>query len=432
MALKTKWLLSKTKSCSCTLVGVYRAVGFCKDVAVIFHSPIGCVHVATTMDLGCGFRVIADLGQEKRPPTPLISSHLREKDSIFGGIPRLHQCISYVMDTYKPKCLFIVSSCVAGVIGDDIEQEAEEAENEYGIPVMAMPFAGFLGGEYSDAYYKTVDAIISRFFQKQDHVPGRVLLLGDQMGPDGQYAREVKRILSLFGLDVHWQFPGYVPFDEWKDIPSASLSILLGTAGQPGGMMDVAKRLEEDFDIPTLGDVYPVGWENTCQWIRALGEKLGQKEKGEAIVKAEEKRLNDAISSYVPVTRGKKVVVAIGRGPRWYRPVETLQGLSRLEMNITGVVYFDNLTDEEKKTFDEQIHGAYKDVPIWNAKEGQAIIDEADICLTTNEMFNTKTKQIFIPMIPLTGTEGEICQLRAIYRLLCRNGYKGGVAYVTV
>ena len=63
---------------------------------------------------------------------------------------------------------------------------------------------------------------------------------------------------------------------------------------------------------------------------------------------------------------------------------------------------------------------------------GQAVMDACDILLTTNEIYNTKARQLFIPMVPLTGTEGEIAELRAMYRLLCRYGKKGGVAYVTV
>ena len=50
--------------------------------------------------------------------------------------------------------------------------------------------------------------MIRRFFRKEKRVKGRVLLLGDQMGPEGQYVREVKRLLSRFGLTVKWQFPG--------------------------------------------------------------------------------------------------------------------------------------------------------------------------------------------------------------------------------
>ena len=431
MALKTKWLLTKSKSCSCTLVGVYRALVCCPGVVVIFHGPIGCAHVASTMDLGASFRVMADGGKENCGTIPLVSSHLREKDGIFGGIDRLSDCISYVMDTYHPKCVWIVSSCVAGIIGDDIEQEAKAAESSYGIPVIPMPFAGFLGGEYSDGYYQTTEMMIRRFFRKQKRVKGRVLLLGDQMGPEGQYVREIKRLLSRFGLTVKWQFPGHVPFEEWKDIPSADFSILLGTVGQRGGMMKIAQLLEDTYGVRTLGNVYPVGWNPTKNWIRALADLLHEKEQGEAIIKEEEARIERAASSFLPVTEGKMAVIGIGRGPRWYHPKETLARIARLRLACAGIVFFDNLTEGDKKILREEI-AAVGDIPIYNSRDGQAVMDACDILLTTNEIYNTKARQLFIPMVPLTGTEGEIAELRAMYRLLCRYGKKGGVAYVTV
>lgn len=100
-----------------------------------------------------------------------------------------------------------------------------------------------------------------------------MLLLGDQMGPEGQYVREVKRLLSCFGLTVKWQFPEYCLL-RWKDIPSADFSILLGTAGQPGGMMKIAKLLEDTYDVPTLGDVCQSAGSNrrtgSARWLISL------------------------------------------------------------------------------------------------------------------------------------------------------------------
>ena len=124
--LATKWLFTKNKSCSCTMPGVWRAVSFCDGCAVIFHSPLGCAHVATLMDLGAQYRIIGDHQNETMDAVPLISSNLQEKDSIFGGVEKLRGCIAHVMKTWQPKCLLIATSCVAGVIGDDVEQEAED------------------------------------------------------------------------------------------------------------------------------------------------------------------------------------------------------------------------------------------------------------------------------------------------------------------
>ena len=77
--------------------GVWKAVAFSEGCAVIFHSPLGCVHVASDMDLGSQFRIMAEGSKETENAIPLISSNMREKDTIFGGISRLKQCIDYVI-----------------------------------------------------------------------------------------------------------------------------------------------------------------------------------------------------------------------------------------------------------------------------------------------------------------------------------------------
>lgn len=65
MAVKTKWLLSSDCPSSCTMTGVWRAVAYDQGCVVIFHSPAGCAHVASTMDLGNHYRITADGCPEK-------------------------------------------------------------------------------------------------------------------------------------------------------------------------------------------------------------------------------------------------------------------------------------------------------------------------------------------------------------------------------
>ena len=54
-----------------------------------------------------------------------------------------------------------------------------------------------------------------------------------------------------------------------------------------------------------------------------------------------------------------------------------------------------------------------------------------DLVLTTHEITNNQDiKQIFLPMLPLVGTSGEIEFMDCIYKTLCRRGEKGGIVYV--
>ena len=276
---------------------------------------------------------------------------------------------------------------------------------------------------------------MERFIQPQPKVPGRVLLFGDQMGPCGQYAREVKRLLAYFDLDVKWQFPGYVPFAEWSELSTASLLIPLNYAGQTqGGLEKTAAAWAERFGTPSIRDVYPVGWQNTCAWLRKIAEFVKDEAKGEAVICQEEERLKDYVKSILPVTQNKKAVLGIGRGPRWYNPAETLNTMRRMQMEISAVILYDKLTDEEKDTVIDAVEDWKKtaqlpDVPLIADGNYTDCLKQADVLLTTDELPGNPVKQFFIPMVPLAGTDGEFIVMRTIYRLLCRYGNKGGIAY---
>lgn len=93
MAIKTKRFVNSRKSCSCSMPGVWRAVAYCDGIVVVFHSPRACAHVARTMDINSHYRTLASGRQEERASVPLLSTQMQEKDSIFGGLDRLTQCL---------------------------------------------------------------------------------------------------------------------------------------------------------------------------------------------------------------------------------------------------------------------------------------------------------------------------------------------------
>ena len=105
--------------------------------------------------------------------------------------------------------------------------------------------------------------------------------------------------------------------------------------------------------------------------------------------------------------------------------------INRLGMKLEGIIFYDNLSDKEKDVFMQQIKTCTKS-PVYQGSNHQELINQADIFLTTNEILDIKTRQFFIPMMPMAGTNGEIFILRALYRLLCRYGNKGGIAYATI
>lgn len=98
-------------------------------------------------------------------------------------------------------------------------------------------------------------------------------------------------------------------------------------------------------------------------------------------------------------------------------------------MNVSAVVLYDNLSGEDRQKMTELVRKSCA-APVLSADDGREAVRSADILLTTDELLDPGTKQLFIPMVALIGTSGEIAMLRGIYRLLCRYGNKGGIAYV--
>lgn len=428
MAIKTKRFISSRKSCSCSMPGVWRAVAYCEGVVVIFHSPKACAHVARTMDINAQYRTIADGRREDVGPVPLLASQLEEKHSIFGGVERLEACIDYAVQEYAPECLVIANSCVAGVIGDDVESVARRAEELYKLPVLSLDCCGFLDGEYYQGYYGITKLLVDRFLQPLPRKAGQVLLLGDNGGPWGHYAQEVTRLLNAMGVKVLGQFPGYMPFKELPKVATAEAIIVLGGRGQTHiGLSTIAKLLQDKLGIPYLAE-YPVGWENTKKWLVDVGRLLGREQEAARVLAEEQKLFANRLQDYLKVTSKKKTVLCIGRLLQYFHPEAVLTTIRLLQLDLMGVVLLDAYDPKEKQKMVQEL-GKHPELRLYSAEEGEALLEEAELVLTTHELQNKQIKQIFLPMLPRVGTRGELDFMELIYRRLCSR-IKGGLSYV--
>ena len=113
-----------------------------QDAAVISHGPVGCSSCLHEYEFT--YRVNAALREVKNPTQRKIySTNLEEKDTIYGGIKKLESAIREVYKRANPKAIFIITTCAAGIIGDDVESVANVAQEELGIPVAAIFCEGF-------------------------------------------------------------------------------------------------------------------------------------------------------------------------------------------------------------------------------------------------------------------------------------------------
>lgn len=431
MAIKTKRFINSRKSCSCSMPGVWRSVAYMTGVLVVFHSPRACAHVARTMDINAQYRTLADGRREERTSVPLLSTQMQEKDAIFGGIDRLTKCLEFAVSEYKPKCLVIANSCVAGVIGDDVDSAAREVEAKYHIPVLTVDCCGFLDGEYYEGYFAITRQLLERFVKPcAQKIPHSVILLGDNGGPWGPYAQEVTRLLQKMGVNVLGQFPGYMDFDALPKVAAAEAVIMLGGRGHIYKELDaIARQLRDVYGLRYEPDIYPIGFAQTIEWIEKMGQLLGVEEKAQALVQEQKTYMQQRIQKFLPVTKNKKTVVCIGRLLKYFQPGTILQTLRLLELDLTGIVILDAYMDKEREEILNAVRKCCGTTLIYNTAEGEALMREADIVLTTHELQNKDIKQVFLPMLPIVGFTGELNFMQGICRCLCSR-LKGGLSYV--
>ena len=125
-----------------------RACVFCGSRVVLYpiadalhlvHGPIGCA--VYTWDI----RGALSSGPELHRLS--FSTDLQEKDVIFGGETKLSQALDELIDRHNPAAAFVYVTCIAGIIGDDVEAVCKKMTEEKGIPVLPVQSEGFKGSK---------------------------------------------------------------------------------------------------------------------------------------------------------------------------------------------------------------------------------------------------------------------------------------------
>ncbi|MDD4138098.1 MAG: nitrogenase component 1, partial [Methanoregula sp.] len=124
----------------CTLTGAISVTSHIRDAVTIVHGPKGCSHHNVSL-LHATW-----LDNDHAVLPELVSTGLSETEVIFGGEETLRRAIGHAAGR-NIHAIFVLSTCIVQTIGDDVEAVCAE---EYGIPVIPVPTAGFLGGSFQD------------------------------------------------------------------------------------------------------------------------------------------------------------------------------------------------------------------------------------------------------------------------------------------
>lgn len=266
---------SKDPVLSCALEGVASVVAGIKDVSIVIHSPQGC---ASTVNSAYDKHEM-DMTMRKIGCTRLF-----ESDIIMGATGKLEKIIRQAEENFGAKVMFVVGTCSADIIGEDIEAVCRELQPEISAKLVPVIAGGFRGDSSTGIDFG-LGALIPLIKKSPIRLKNTVNLIAPQSNANPSWQADLKwvrDVLKELGIEVMTTFTHDTSLEEIANAGRVQANLLLShEAGY-----DFTRQMEKTHGIPLiLEDLpLPVGLTNTARWLRALGKYFKVQKKAEEII----------------------------------------------------------------------------------------------------------------------------------------------------
>jgi nitrogenase molybdenum-iron protein alpha/beta subunit len=302
----------------CTLTGAISVTSHIRDAVTIIHGPKGCSHHNASL-LHATW-----LDNDHAVMPELVSTGLTESEVVFGGEEVLRTAIGHAAER-NVHAIFVLSTCIVETIGDDVEAVCSE---EYGIPVIPIPTAGFLGGTFQDGVNNALIALAD--IAGPCRKDGGVNIIGEmnlEYEVEENHA-EIARLLSLHGLFVNLRFVHDITYDRLSSLGAAQLNILRSPT-----LIPVGECLRNRFGTPFISS-FPHGLSDTLSFIGSVAEAWGID--GQHAVEGERARQLEMIAGFPDLRRSHAVIDRSLSGPDDIRVAEELAHALDLSVDTNG------------------------------------------------------------------------------------------------
>ncbi len=351
------------------------------DAVHLVHGPMTC--------LGASWETRETLSSyEGRDHTVMgFTTGITTNDVIFGGDKRLSDSIDYIMEQYKPEAIFVYSTCVTALTGDDIDATCRHASERHGVPVVPVHAAGFVGGKNLGSRLAG-EAVFEHLIgtkEPETTTPYDINLIGDYnvTGDMWQYTP----ILEKIGVRVLSTLSGDGRVSRIRTAHRAKLNVIVCAKS----LITLCRKMKEQYDIPWISVSF-YGKRDTAAAIREIVKALGDPalmERAEQVLAEEEAKLEARLAPYKALFAGKKAVLNTGGNKSW----SIASGLQDLGIEVVATSVRKATEDDVAKAREYLgPDGVLMKTP---ASEQAKVIDEkgADILLAGGRSLYTAIKK---------------------------------------
>lgn len=303
--------VNPAKACQ-PLGAVLCALGFEKTMPYV-HGSQGCVAYFRTY-----------FNRHFKEPVACVSDSMTEDAAVFGGQKNMMAGLENAKALYKPDIIAVSTTCMAEVIGDDLNafinntKKAGHIEQDYPTPYAHTP--SFVGS-HTTGWDNMFEGMIKYFTLnhmddkkvgsngKINLVPGFETYLGNyrvmhrmmkEMGVDYTLMSDPSEVLDTPADGTFRMYAGGTTQAELKDSPNAIDTLLL----QPWQLEKTKKFVQSIWHQPATAINIPMGLEWTDEFLMKISELTGKPIP--ASLELERGRLVDMITDSHTWMHGKK------------------------------------------------------------------------------------------------------------------------------
>ena len=351
--------VNPAKACQ-PLGAVLCALGFEKTMPYV-HGSQGCVAYFRTY-----------FNRHFKEPVACVSDSMTEDAAVFGGQKNMMAGLENAKALYKPDIIAVSTTCMAEVIGDDLNafinntKKAGHIEQDYPTPYAHTP--SFVGS-HTTGWDNMFEGMIKYFTLnhmddkkvgsngKINLVPGFETYLGNyrvmhrmmkEMGVDYTLMSDPSEVLDTPADGTFRMYAGGTTQAELKDSPNAIDTLLL----QPWQLEKTKKFVQSIWHQPATAINIPMGLEWTDEFLMKISELTGKPIP--ASLELERGRLVDMITDSHTWMHGKKFSL--------YGDADFVMGMTKFLLEL-GAEPTDVLCNHASKRWSKAMDKMLKDSP---------------------------------------------------------------------
>ena len=246
----------------CAFDGAKIALQPITDAAHLIHGPLACE--GNSWD---------NRGSASSGPLLFrtgFTTDLTELDVVMGqGEKKLFSAIRTVIERHDPPAVFVYTTCVPALIGDDIEAVCARAREKFGKPVIPVNAPGFVGSK-NLGNKLAGDALLEHVIgteEPEERTPYDINILGDY-----NLSGELWQVIPLFkrlGIRLLASITGDARYREVAMAHRARAQMVVCSKA----LITLARKMEERYGIPYFeGSFY--GISDTSDALRQMARLL--------------------------------------------------------------------------------------------------------------------------------------------------------------